>query len=297
MEEFKNFVNGIGPNNNENFSATVSQIPLGTGDLNTLIISGSQGDEDRNLYYGASIFLVENGKLVVGKDLDHEFHHFKGQFLYPRKTNECCWQFAFNGYKQTDWNNSSTVLYDMFPNDANEYWDIDNDGIGDNSDSDIDGDGTLNSIDAAPFDPNDIYDTDGDGVSDSYDPNDDGDNFLDIDDPDPLNYTPTDGGADADGDGFSDMYETNDLKTNPNNWDTDNDGVSDGWKFPQHDYNQNWRFVITTVNSPASLEVRKGQVFEFRMWDHNNWEAGIDIRVLSEEGDTAYDVLIDLKMR
>jgi hypothetical protein len=161
----------------------------------------------------------------------------------------------------------------MFPNDANEYWDIDNDGTGDNSDSDIDGDGTLNSIDAAPFDPNDIYDTDGDGVSDSYDPNDDGDNFLDIDDPDPLNYTPTDGGADADGDGFSDMYETNNLKTNPNNWDTDNDGVSDGWKFPRHDYNQNWRFVITTVNSPTSYEVRKGQVFEFRMWDHNNWEA------------------------
>ena len=35
-------------------------INRGTGDLNTLIISGSQGDEDRNLYYGASIFLVEN---------------------------------------------------------------------------------------------------------------------------------------------------------------------------------------------------------------------------------------------
>jgi hypothetical protein len=90
LEEFKNFVNGIGPNNNENFSATVSDT-RGTGDLNTLIISGSQGDEDRNLYYEASIFLVENGKLIVGKDLDHEFHHFKGQFLYPRKTNECCW--------------------------------------------------------------------------------------------------------------------------------------------------------------------------------------------------------------
>lgn len=294
LEEFKNFVNGIGPNNNENFSATVSDT-RGTGDLNTLIISGSQGDEHRNIHYKASIFLVENGKLIVGKEFDHDYHQFKGQFLYPRKTNECCWTFAYNGYKQTDWNNSSTVFYDMFPNDANEFWDIDNDGIGDNSDSDIDGDGTLNSIDAAPFDPNDIYDTDGDGVSDSYDPNDDGDNFLDIDDPDPLNYTPTDGGADADGDGFSDTYETNDLKTDPNNWDSDNDGVSDGWKFPRHDYNQNWRFVITTVNSPTSYEVRKGQVFEFRMWDHNNWEAGIDIRVLSEEGDTAYDVLIDLK--
>ena len=291
LEEFKNFVNGIGPNNNEYFSATVSDT-RGTGDLNTLIISGSPGDDDRTLYYEASIFLTENGKLVVGKELDHDYHNFKGQFLYPR-TNSHGYRFPYDGYKQTNWDTMSVLLYDMFPNDPFEYWDIDGDTIGDNSDSDIDGDGALNSQEDAPFDPNDIYDTDGDGISNSNDPNDDDDNFLDTDDPDPLNYTSADGGTDTDLDGISDSYEVNVLKTDPNDWDSDNDGVSDGWKMPQIDYNQNWKFVITTV-SDVSKQVEIGQKFEFRIWDINNWEGGKDLIVNVKTQMTAQEVLNNL---
>ena len=130
---------------------------------------------------------MNDNKLIVAKELDHDYHNFKGQFLYPR-TNSSGYRFHFNGYKQTNWNDSPTVLYDMFPSTASRPWDIDRDGIGDNSDSDIDGDGSSNEDDQAPFDVKDIYDTDGDGISNSYDPNDDGDNFLDIDDPDPHEF-------------------------------------------------------------------------------------------------------------
>ena len=42
---------------------------------------------------------------------------------------------------------------DQFPNDPNEFWDTDGDGIGDNSDPDIDGDGIDNSTDLIPYDP------------------------------------------------------------------------------------------------------------------------------------------------
>ncbi|MGD9223286.1 MAG: PKD domain-containing protein [Desulfobacteraceae bacterium] len=46
--------------------------------------------------------------------------------------------------------------HDRFPRDPNESYDVDGDGIGDNSDTDIDGDGIANGDDVYPNDPRDL---------------------------------------------------------------------------------------------------------------------------------------------
>ncbi|MGC6402126.1 MAG: gliding motility-associated C-terminal domain-containing protein [Flavobacteriaceae bacterium] len=139
----------------------------------------------------------------------------------------------YNG--QITWNDQYPYLMDMFPNDPNEFWDTDGDGIGDFTDSDIDGDGVTNSNDALPFDSRDSVDTDRDGIADRFDSNIDNDNFLNFDEitngTDPYVYTEADGGLDTDKDGISDPYEVA-RGSNPETWDTDGDGVSDGWRYP-----------------------------------------------------------------
>eukprot|EP01047_Picozoa_sp_COSAG01_P118576 COSAG01_NODE_47260_length_392_cov_0.740614_1_plen_70_part_01 len=45
--------------------------------------------------------------------------------------------------------------------------DSDGDGVGDNSDDDLDGDGYPQEIDAFPLDPTETRDSDGDGVGDN----------------------------------------------------------------------------------------------------------------------------------
>ena len=124
---------------------------------------------------------------------------------------------------------------DAFPDDASETTDTDGDGVGDNADTDMDGDGTDDSID----------DSDGDGVNDDVDafPNDanestdsDGDGVGDNADafPDDSNES-----ADTDGDGIGDNADDdidgdgvdNDFDDFPMNGqestDTDGDGVGD----------------------------------------------------------------------
>jgi hypothetical protein len=64
-------------------------------------------------------------------------------------------------------NDDPSYLMDAFPNDPNEFWDTDGDGIGDNSDTDIDGDGYTNINDKMPFDARDHLDSDNDGIGDS----------------------------------------------------------------------------------------------------------------------------------
>ena len=229
-----------------------------------------------------------DSKLVL---VNHGWRHYwwKSDVL-QQKDETCCGSDRFDGIGY----GGHLFLMDAFPNDPNEFWDTDGDGIGDNSDTDIDGDGYLNENDGVPFDARDHLDTDNDGIGDSLDDNKDGDNFLDFDDPNPLVFTSADGGADADLDGFSDFYEISILKTDPNDWDTDNDGVSDGWKMPQIDYNQNWKFVITTVSDVSKL-VDIGQKFEFRIWDHANWDGGKDLNVFVKTQMTAQQVLNSLR--
>jgi gliding motility-associated-like protein len=113
---------------------------------------------------------------------------------------------------------------DAFPNDPTEWVDTDLDGIGNNSDTDDDNDGFLDTIEilagSDPIDSNSIpLDTDSDGIIDLDDDDDDGDGFLDtleiIVGTDPLDNSSYP--LDTDLDLEIDFYDTDD----------DNDGQSD----------------------------------------------------------------------
>ena len=113
---------------------------------------------------------------------------------------------------------------DAFPNDPTEWVDTDLDGIGNNSDTDDDNDGFLDTIEilagSDPIDSNSIpLDTDSDGIIDLVDDDDDGDGFLDtleiIVGTDPLDNSSYP--LDTDLDLEIDFYDTDD----------DNDGQSD----------------------------------------------------------------------
>lgn len=72
-------------------------------------------------------------------------------------------------------------ITDRFPSDREEWADMDNDGIGDNSDPDRDGDGLPNEADEFPDDPTrpeqTTGDMDGDGIPDEEDDDMDGDGY------------------------------------------------------------------------------------------------------------------------
>ena len=58
---------------------------------------------------------------------------------------------------------------DAFPNNANEWEDLDGDGIGNNADLDDDGDSCDDNMDWAPLNSTECFDTDGDGIGDNAD--------------------------------------------------------------------------------------------------------------------------------
>jgi hypothetical protein len=60
-------------------------------------------------------------------------------------------------------------LTDRFPLDPNEWVDTDGDGVGNNADADDDGDGYDDATDRFPLDPTEWLDTDGDGIGDNAD--------------------------------------------------------------------------------------------------------------------------------
>jgi hypothetical protein len=105
---------------------------------------------------------------------------------------------------------------DAIPLDITEWLDTDNDGTGDNADTDDDGDGLLDVAEEIIHgtDPK-RADTDGDGLSD----------------PDELLVHLTDPiDSDSDDDGLSDGAEVNIHGTLPKVADTDNDGFLDGYE-------------------------------------------------------------------
>ena len=125
---------------------------------------------------------------------------------------------------------------DKFPLDTNEAIDFDNDGIGDNADSDDDNDGVSDDQDLYPLDDRYALDTDSDGIPDNWemlyglDPNDRTDSASDQDGDGAVALQEFIEGtlpvADADNDGLSDNYEVS-IGTDPNNADSDDDGVND----------------------------------------------------------------------
>jgi len=96
-----------------------------------------------------------------------------------------------------------------------QHGDLNGNGIPDDMDPDIDGDGVLNADDAFPYDPAEWKDTDGDGVGDRADLKSMGGNGVDH-----KNATP-----DTDGDGLLDFEDNCPKDFNPDQWDPDGDGV------------------------------------------------------------------------
>lgn len=90
---------------------------------------------------------------------------------------------------------------DALPEDASETTDLDGDGIGDNSDTDIDGDDVPNAFDAFPEDPTESSDIDSDGIGDNTDDDIDGDSVLNGSDAFPEDPLET---VDTDSDGLGD---------------------------------------------------------------------------------------------
>ena len=137
--------------------------------------------------YGVSFELIQdNGKLhLLGHNQDvalRRGHAYKNIDFYTTdgQNNRCCDEMTYSQGRFYWPSPTKDNLRDMFPNDPNEFWDTDGDGIGDFSDNDIDNDGMSNSLDPEPYrhsdlgsasfkspqNPNSAEDTDGDGISD-----------------------------------------------------------------------------------------------------------------------------------
>ncbi|MEC7864260.1 MAG: putative Ig domain-containing protein, partial [Bacteroidota bacterium] len=101
---------------------------------------------------------------------------------------------------------------DAFPLLSTEWVDTDGDTIGNNADLDDDNDGVADTDDDFPLDSTEQWDADGDGGGHTADNDDDGDGIEDAND------------DDRDGDG--DPNDTDQFPDNYNEWDdTDSDGI------------------------------------------------------------------------
>ena len=157
---------------------------------NTKLLPDDGASDDR---FGIAVS-VSGDSIVVGSDQDDDLGDRSGS--------------AYVFFLDSDGDGTPDYL-DAFPLDPNETVDTDNDGIGNNADTDDDNDGTPDVDDAFPLDPAEDTDTDGDGIGNNTDLDDDNDGVDDTADKFPLDPSET---VDTDGDGTG------------NNADADDDG-------------------------------------------------------------------------
>ena len=229
LNYFNTQINSIGSVKYENGSQTQNLNSYVQG--NRLFIHGDDNDWNIRFEFSAFNTVKHDNKLIIVNNTE-ALHLDKGYLYRERGDNGHSKMNGQGGYftwryGQKVGDPNQMVYYDRFPNDASEILDHDGDNIGDNSDDDIDGDGVENDDDGQPWDPFSSKDTDKDGKGDYWDLNDDNDDYLDLDDPNPLKFTDRNTDGDTDNDGLSDVYE--ELEgLNPDFWDSDFDGVSDG---------------------------------------------------------------------
>ena len=277
-------------------------------------------DSDGDGYYDAP---CDRTKQIFYTDPD------TGYSWWTDNWRECDGYWAQNPDNNNNWQYyPSSWIEDKFPTISSEWADSDSDGTGDNADTDDDNDGTLDSEDDFPYDSSEqkntdkptiangyLTDDDGDGiygedynndgwveettgdrrrfdfVGDNKDLDDDGDLFLDVDEiasgTDPLD--PDDfPGSDSDRDGFSNGYELS-IGTDPNDWDTDDDGVSDGWQYPNRDQNTNWSLEIDIKSTSAKPQF--GDEYKMTLEGWNNWNAKEELIYTVTSSSTATDIL------
>lgn len=151
---------------------------------------------------------------------------------------------------------------DAFPRDPKEWKDTDGDGIGDNADLDDDNDGVPDLDDAFPRDPKESKDTDHDGIGDSTDTDIDGDeisNTIEIQNGTSQTLVDTDNdGAPDNQDGFPlDPKESKDTDHDGIGDSTDTDIDGDSVPNTQDAFPNNIAPVIEAVGLPAMVRINK----------------------------------------
>ncbi|NDB30522.1 hypothetical protein EB151_13365, partial [archaeon] len=257
LEYFRDKLNEIGSINykenwedenylNHPFNATIRG--------SKLFMEGVDGNSDRRFWLQRGISMIHSDGYMVEYERDDDHFSFIGDIIRPKQINYNCNDCGtiYQNYKYGIFKHQSDpglpFIQDQFPDDPSEFWDTDGDGIGDNSDNDIDGDGTNNAEDQAPFDPDDIFDIDRDGIGDANDP----ESMLE----------------DNDGDGLSNFDELNVTMTDPFNWDSDGDGFSDGPK-TKHDQGDSPNVVAIMDLGSTSALTQENDRFEIRLDPYN----------------------------
>ncbi len=115
---------------------------------------------------------------------------------------------AYNASSIVTINGEQVTVADII-RDGRFFPDLDDDGISDTNDPDMDGDGVVNEQDVFPRDKNEWEDTDGDGIGNNADTDDDNDGMSDEyeDEYGFDSLDPSDANEDWDGDGYSNLQE------------------------------------------------------------------------------------------